>query len=283
MVHVYLTYPFVLSWSMLEAMALGACIVGSATPPVEEVIRHRRNGLLVDFFSRRAIAEAVVSVLADPAAVAPLRAAARETALSYDLGRVCLPAHLRLIEAVAAGGGRDAGIRPQGAGCGAGPGRVGTPEGGADMTPFHCEAIPTETADRFRRTGRDDRGNPVRRVVATLEGGFPCRHCLRPARAGETVLLGSYDLPRPLGIYWTPSPIFLHEAACPRATTANALAPIVRVNPLVSVRPTTPTTSACTISGRSVPAPRSMRPSTGHSPIPARPSSTSTPHGRAAC
>ncbi|BCM81778.1 glycosyltransferase [Methylobacterium indicum] len=105
MVHVYLTYPFVLSWSMLEAMALGACIVGSATPPVEEVIRHRRNGLLVDFFSRRAIAEAVVSVLADPAAVAPLRAAARETALSYDLERVCLPAHLRLIEAVAAGGG----------------------------------------------------------------------------------------------------------------------------------------------------------------------------------
>ncbi len=104
------------------------------------------------------------------------------------------------------------------------------------MTPFHCEAIPTATADRFRRTGRDDRGNPVRRVVATPEGGFPCRHCLRPARAGETVLLGSYDLPRPLGIYWTPSPIFLHEAACPRATTANAVAPIVRVNPLVSVR-----------------------------------------------
>ncbi len=103
-VHVYLTYPFVLSWSMLEAMALGACVVGSATPPVAEVIRHRENGILVDFFSNEAIAEAVVSVLTDPGAVASLRAAARQTALAYDLRRVCLPAHLRLIEAVAAGG-----------------------------------------------------------------------------------------------------------------------------------------------------------------------------------
>ncbi|MET7242082.1 glycosyltransferase family 4 protein [Methylobacterium sp. EM32] len=103
-VHVYLTYPFVLSWSMLEAMALGACVVGSATPPVEEVIRHRENGILVDFFAKDAIAEAVVSVLADPGSASPLRKAARQTALAYDLTRVCLPAHLRLIEAVAAGG-----------------------------------------------------------------------------------------------------------------------------------------------------------------------------------
>ncbi len=103
--HVYLTYPFVLSWSMLEAMALGACIVGSATPPVQEVIRQGENGLLVDFFSPAGIAEAVVGALADPALVAPLRAAARRTALAYDLKRICLPAHLRLIETVAAGNG----------------------------------------------------------------------------------------------------------------------------------------------------------------------------------
>ncbi len=113
-VHVYLTYPFVLSWSMLEAMALGACIVGSATPPVEEVIRQGENGILVDFFSPAAIAAAVVSVLADPGAVAPLRAAARRTALAYDLRRVCLPAHLSLIAAVAAGAVPDAAgpVRP---------------------------------------------------------------------------------------------------------------------------------------------------------------------------
>ncbi|KMO24939.1 DUF1203 domain-containing protein [Methylobacterium aquaticum] len=104
------------------------------------------------------------------------------------------------------------------------------------MTAFQCMAIPTETAERFRRTGRDDRDNAVRSVVATADGAFPCRHCLRLARPGETVLLGAYDLPRPRGIYWTPSPIFLHADACPRAEAVNAVAPIVRANPLVSVR-----------------------------------------------
>jgi hypothetical protein len=104
------------------------------------------------------------------------------------------------------------------------------------MTTFQCIPIPTETAGRFRQTGRDDQGNPVRRVVATPSGGFPCRHCLRLALPGEPMLLGSYNLPQPLGIYWTPSPIFLHEAACPRAEAMNEAAPIVRANALVSVR-----------------------------------------------
>ena len=103
------------------------------------------------------------------------------------------------------------------------------------MTPFRCIPIPSETAGRFRRTGRDDRGNTLRRVVADGPG-FPCRHCLQLAEPGEAVLLGSYDLPRPRGIYWTPSPIFLHEAECPRADAANTVAPIVRANGLVSVR-----------------------------------------------
>jgi hypothetical protein len=50
------------------------------------------------------------------------------------------------------------------------------------------------------------------------------------------MLLGSYNLPRPRGIYWTPSPIFLHQDECPRADAENEVAPIVRGNSLVSVR-----------------------------------------------
>lgn len=103
------------------------------------------------------------------------------------------------------------------------------------MTPFRCVAIPTETAQRFRHTGRDDRGLPLQRRV--VDGpGFPCRHCLALGEAGEAMLLGSYDLPRPQGVYWTPSPIFLHERACPRFAAENRIAPIVLANGIVSVR-----------------------------------------------
>ena len=102
--HVYLTYPFVLSWSMIEAMSCGCLVVGSRTAPVEEVIEHGRNGLLVDFFSPAELAEAVVCALETPAAMVPLREAARRTVQErYDLKRVCLPKQLALVDAVAAG------------------------------------------------------------------------------------------------------------------------------------------------------------------------------------
>jgi glycosyltransferase involved in cell wall biosynthesis len=102
--HVYLTYPFVLSWSMLESMACECLVIGSATPPVQEVIEHGRNGLLVDFFAPDQIAAAVIGALADPAAMQPLRRAARETILSrYDLRQICLPQLLSLVEKVARG------------------------------------------------------------------------------------------------------------------------------------------------------------------------------------
>ena len=78
-VHAYLTYPFVLSWSMLEAMALGGFVVGSATPPVEEVLTDGVNGRLVDFFDVPALAEGLSTALADRNGVDGIRDAARQT------------------------------------------------------------------------------------------------------------------------------------------------------------------------------------------------------------
>jgi len=104
------------------------------------------------------------------------------------------------------------------------------------MAAFRCIPIETETAERFRRTHMDDNGNAVRHAIAVGSGNFPCRHCLRPAMAGETVLLGSYNLPRPRGIYWTPSPIFVHAEACERFDIDGEVAPVVRSNSLISIR-----------------------------------------------
>ncbi len=104
------------------------------------------------------------------------------------------------------------------------------------MPQFQCIAIDTATAERFRATGKDDNGNTLRRMAATAEGGFPCRHCLRLGEPGEMMLLGSYNLPRPRGIYWTPSPIFVHERACERFAAKNEIAPTVVANGLVSLR-----------------------------------------------
>ena len=101
-VHAYLTYPFVLSWSMLEAMSAGCVIVGSKTQPVEEVVRRGENGLLVDFFSPEQIAARVVDVLKEPRAFSSLRHNARQTIVNhYDLQTICLPAHLQLLRLLA--------------------------------------------------------------------------------------------------------------------------------------------------------------------------------------
>lgn len=100
--HAYLTYPFVLSWSMLEAMAAGCLVIGSKTAPVEEVLRHGENGLLVDFFDIAGWSQVLTAALANPDRYAPLRAAARQTALShYDLRGVCLPRMVEFVESFA--------------------------------------------------------------------------------------------------------------------------------------------------------------------------------------
>jgi glycosyltransferase involved in cell wall biosynthesis len=98
-VHAYLTYPFVLSWSMLEAMAAGALVVGSRTPPVQEVIQDGVNGRLVDFFDVAGWSAALTAALADPRADDALRLAARETVVArYDLKTVCLPQLIAFVE-----------------------------------------------------------------------------------------------------------------------------------------------------------------------------------------
>ncbi len=98
-VHAYLTYPFVLSWSMLEAMSAGALVVGSDTAPVREVIRHGKNGLLVDFFDIPALSRTLIEALATPEAFMRLREAARRKIVnSYDLRTVTLPRLVSLVE-----------------------------------------------------------------------------------------------------------------------------------------------------------------------------------------
>lgn len=102
--HIYATYPFVLSWSMLEAMSAGAVVLGSSTPPVTEMICDGRNGLLFDFFSPDQLAERAIEVLTAPQAYAAIRANARRSMVdAYDLGTRCLPAWLDIIDRVAQG------------------------------------------------------------------------------------------------------------------------------------------------------------------------------------
>jgi glycosyltransferase involved in cell wall biosynthesis len=101
--HVYLTVPFVLSWSMLEAMAAECLLVASATPPVQEVIAEGVNGLLVDFFQPEQVARRVFEALDRPEAFAPLRTGARQTILERYALAHCLPRQIALIETLAGG------------------------------------------------------------------------------------------------------------------------------------------------------------------------------------
>jgi len=95
--HVYLTWPFVLSWSFLEAMSCGCLLIGSDTEPVREVMRHEGNGLLTDFHSPEKIAASVITALERQNDLTHLRSAARQTILdNYCLSK-CLPKHLNLM------------------------------------------------------------------------------------------------------------------------------------------------------------------------------------------
>jgi glycosyltransferase involved in cell wall biosynthesis len=108
--HVYLSYPFVLSWSAMEALAASCLVIGSRTAPVEEVISDGENGLLVDFFSPASIADAVIDAVRHGGAYAGLRRRARESVLGrYDLA-ACLPRQVALLERVTGRPGLGAGV-----------------------------------------------------------------------------------------------------------------------------------------------------------------------------
>lgn len=101
-VHVYLTYPFVLSWSLLEAMSIGCAIVASNTEPVREAITHNETGRLVDFFNTGDLAAQVVDLLQNPQERQRLGKAARKFAVEhYDLQAVCLPKQLAWVDSLA--------------------------------------------------------------------------------------------------------------------------------------------------------------------------------------
>jgi len=96
-VHVYLTVPFVLSWSMIEAMSTGCIILGSSTPPVQEVVRDGENGFLVDLFDSDAIAERIRDIVSNNASLSDVRQKARETVLqNYDANNL-LPCHRQML------------------------------------------------------------------------------------------------------------------------------------------------------------------------------------------
>jgi glycosyltransferase involved in cell wall biosynthesis len=101
-VHVYLTYPFVLSWSLIEAMSVGCAIVASDTGPVREVLTHGGSARLVDFFDMAGLGQHIGELLQNPAERERLGSAARAHARQHhDLRTVCLPKQLQWVEQMA--------------------------------------------------------------------------------------------------------------------------------------------------------------------------------------
>lgn len=101
-VHIYLTYPFVLSWSLLEAMSAGCAIVASDTQPLKEAIVHNETGLLTNFFDPASLVECVIKLLDNPKERQRLGKNARKFAQSnYDLHNICLPKQIEWVSGLA--------------------------------------------------------------------------------------------------------------------------------------------------------------------------------------
>jgi glycosyltransferase involved in cell wall biosynthesis len=101
--HVYLTTPFPLSWSLVSALAYGATVLASSTDPVCEVIAHGRNGRLADFFDIDGLAEATLDVLRAPRTFRELGRAAAELVRERYAAEVTVPKLIRYFERAASG------------------------------------------------------------------------------------------------------------------------------------------------------------------------------------
>lgn len=101
-VHVYLTYPFVLSWSLLESMSAQSAILASNTPPLHEAIKEGETGMLVDFFDHAALVDKLDAILEDPELRERLGRNARDFVIrTYDLEKACLLGHLDFVDRLA--------------------------------------------------------------------------------------------------------------------------------------------------------------------------------------
>ncbi len=97
-VHIYLTVPFTLSWSLLESMSCGCTMVVSDTPPVQEVVKHEENALLTDFHDERKIADTVCRALKDHAELEHLRTNARKTVLENYDEKLLIPKYIAALK-----------------------------------------------------------------------------------------------------------------------------------------------------------------------------------------
>jgi glycosyltransferase involved in cell wall biosynthesis len=96
--HVYYTYPFVLSWSALEAMACECLLIGSDTGPVRDAVTNGKDGILLDFFDVDALSDALIDACRNPKKYASMRRAARKTVIRrFDRATICEPAWLDLV------------------------------------------------------------------------------------------------------------------------------------------------------------------------------------------
>lgn len=151
--HVYLSYPFVLSWSFVEAMAAGCLVIGSRTAPVMELLQDRRNGLSVDFFSAEELAERVSEALTRRKQLLGLRKAARQHAVQhYGLKTVILPAWEPLLQDLISG------RRPQAAPVVQAPRNGSTPHFGPDA--------PKQTPSRLQPKVSEPQLVPAHKLAA---------------------------------------------------------------------------------------------------------------------